>query len=229
MQKRLRAIEKLIYKIHFNKTPMKPNYGFPHQFLCQKSWIRLIHLFCCVVETRYQYLNEKQIQWSNLIALNPLASSKLQQMAKGIEKLKCARMRSKSQCYWFNNEILSKNYLGRQELERLHRLHPSEWSPEQPGLSSLLTCFEQEVGLRTPPWFLAARIILWALFNFFFLGHTQLPHFSLTLQSQVLQKYFKKALQVWPEIVMYQHHSWRFTQSFQNLEIKSPKLTMLLN
>lgn len=58
-----------------------------------------------------------------------------------------------------------------------------------------------------------------SLVQFFFLGHIQLPHFSLTLQSRGLHKYLKKALQVWPEIAMYQHHSWCFTQSFQNLEM----------
>lgn len=61
-----------------------------------------------------------------------------------------------------------------------------------------------------------------SLVQFFFLGHTQLPHFNLTLQSRGLHTYLKKALQVWPEIVTDQHRSWCFTQSFPNLGMSPP-------
>jgi len=99
--------------------------------------------------------------------LNPLASNKFLQMATGIAKLNCAAMRSKSQWYWFSNEILLKKYIGSQfsgtrQPERLCRLHPSQWSPQKPGLSSSLACFEQEVRLGTPPRSLTTWIILWS-------------------------------------------------------------------
>lgn len=168
------------------------------------------------------------------MVLNPLASSKLEQMAKGIDKLKCARMRSTFQWYWFSNKILSKNCPGTQELERLHRLHPSGCIWMQPRA----TWSERTADLvwaggwtRDTSKVPCSQNYPMSLIQFFFLGHstpTFQPHSTITRAAQVLKK--SPASLTWnchvPTSFLVLHtklsKSWVVTT-------KSPKLTMLLN
>lgn len=133
--------------------------------------------------------------------LNSLASSKLQQMAKGIAKFKSKKMRSKSQRHWFCNEILLKKYLGSQAAEPDNQKgcagsilegfpDPSGYSPEQPDLSSLLTCSEQEVEQRTSQGLLQSELSYDPSSIFVFRSHS-IPNSNLSTITRTAEVFEK--------------------------------------